>query len=436
MRMAKKIPKAFRFQPFSRKQKKVIGWWRERSPYRNYDGIVADGSIRSGKTIAFIFAFILWSITCFTDQNFIISGRTIGALKRNVIGPMLRILRALKIEYVYNRSENYLEFGANTYYLFGADNEASSDLVQGITAAGWLGDEVALQHPEFLNQAMGRLLSVEGSKFWWNCNPESPQHTVKVDFIDKAKEKRILHLHFDLDDNLTLTQKAKEKAKRMFSGVFFKRYILGLWCAAEGAIYDMFDEAVHVVDKLPEMRRYWVGIDYGTTNPTVFLLLGLGVDDKLYFVDEWRSDAGRNKSVIWTDPKLSAEYRKWITAHGVQPRSIFVDPSAASFINMLADDGVRRLVKADNAVVNGIRRFSSLLGVQRLFIHRRCKGLIAEIQGYLWDAKASARGEDIPIKKNDHGPDGGRYIINGLVNVWRGWITDAVTAEPESKLAA
>jgi PBSX family phage terminase large subunit len=285
---------SFKFKPFSQKQKYVLNWWRPGSPYANWDGIIADGSIRSGKTIVFILAFILWSTQTFTDRNFIISGRTIGSLKRNVINPMLRILRSLKIAYSYNRSEGILEFGGNTYYLFGADNESSADKIQGLDAAGWLADEVALHHKEFITQALGRLLNTDNAKFWWNCNPENPKHIVKTDYINHAKSKRILHLHFTLDDNLTLSERAKEKARRMFSGVFFKRYILGLWVPAEGAIYDVFDEHTHVVDKLPSMLKYWVGVDYGTGSVTTFWLLGLGADNKLYFVDRWRWDRAQS----------------------------------------------------------------------------------------------------------------------------------------------
>ena len=172
--------------------------------------------------------------------------------------------------------QNFLEFGGNTYYLFGANNEASQDVLQGITAAGWLADEVALQPQSFIEQAFGRC-SVEGSKYWLNCNPENPQHFVKVDLIDQAKTKHLLHIHFDLDDNLTLSPRIKERYKRMFSGVWFKRYILGLWVAAEGAIYDLLDEAVNVIPdaKLPKMLKHWVGCDYGTGSVTKFWLLGL-----------------------------------------------------------------------------------------------------------------------------------------------------------------
>lgn len=418
----KRRPAAFKFQKFSRKQLKVVTWWREGSPYKDWDGIICDGAIRSGKTIAFILGFILWSTTAFAEggYNFIISGRTIGTLKRNVVSPMLAILAALKIAYTYNRSENYLVFKGNTYYLFGADKEDSQDKVQGLTAAGWLADEAALHHIEFVRQALGRLLSIDNSKFWWNCNPESPQHPVKTDYINKSKELHILRLRFSLDDNLTLTEKAKERAQRMFSGVFFKRYILGLWVAAEGAIYDMFDEAVHVVDKLPKIKKYWVFSDYGTANPTVFLLIGESEDKRFYVCDEWRWDS-RKEGQQKTDSDYCKALYKWIDILKVHPQFICVDPSAASFIAELKREALLRQVKnqpfipvkkADNEVLDGIRRTGTLFSLTLLLISRKCKDLIKEITGYVWDPKAQEKGEDKPLKQADHGPDCLRYFSN------------------------
>src|SRR5690625_4414296 len=277
-------PAAFRFQPFSRKQKQVLTWWLEPSPYRDHDMIIADGSIRSGKTIAMIDGFITWSMATFEGESFILAGRSMGALKRNVLRPMFQILTAKGIEYRYHRSEHYIQIGSNTYYCFGANNEASQDVLQGLTAAGAYADEVALFPRSFVDQMIGRC-SVDDSKVWMNCNPENPFHYIKEEYIDKAKEKRVLHLHFTLDDNLSLSEKVKERYKRMFSGVFFQRYILGMWVRAEGIIFDMFNEDKHTVSKLPKMRQRWVTVDYGTTNPTVFLLLGLGADYNVYVID-------------------------------------------------------------------------------------------------------------------------------------------------------
>lgn len=411
----------FRFQPFSRKQKQLLTWWMPQSPYHDYDMVIADGAIRSGKTVAMIDGFVTWSLATFEHQNFILAGKSMGALKRNVLRPMFQILDAKGIPYHYHRSEHYVQIGTNTYYCFGANNEASQDVLQGLTAAGAYGDEAALFPESFVEQMIGRC-SVEGSKVWLNCNPEGPFHYLKREYIDKAEEKRILHLHFTLDDNLTLSEVIKERYRRMFSGVFYQRYILGLWVMAEGLIYDMFDPERHVVDILPKMRRYWVGVDYGTTNPTVFLLVGEGIDGRLYVCREWRWDSTA-KGRRLTDQQLSAEYRRWVG--NVTPQRVFVDPSAASFIAQLYHDGVRGITPADNAVVDGIQDVSTLLGAGRLRIHESCTGLIEEMGNYVWDAKAQERGEDAPIKQHDHGPDALRYAVRGLRKIWLRWVVQA-----------
>src|SRR5690625_4247106 len=275
---------SFNWQPFSTKQKQVLTWWTDNSPYKDHDMIICDGSIRSGKTVSMIDGFITWATATFEHQTFILAGRSMGALKRNVLDPMFQILSGKGIDYYYHRSEHYINIGTNTFYCFGANNEASQDTLQGLTAAGAYADEVALFPKSFVDQMIGRC-SVEDSKIWMNCNPENPFHHIKEEFIDKAEEKRILHIHFTLDDNLSLSEKVKERYKRMFSGVFYQRYILGQWVRAKGIIFDMFNEDKHTVNELPKMRQRWVTVDYGTTNPTVFLLLGLGADYNVYVID-------------------------------------------------------------------------------------------------------------------------------------------------------
>lgn len=406
-----KYAAAFEFQPFSRKQKKLLTWWMPQSPYRDWDMVIAEGSIRSGKTTAMIDGFLTWSLSSFEDQNFILAGKSMGALKRNVIKPMLQILAAKGIAYRYHRSQHYIEIGRNTYYCFGANNEASQDVLQGLTAAGALLDEVALFPQSFVEQAIGRC-SVEGAKLWLNCNPESPYHHIKVEYIDKAREKRILHLHFELDDNLTLSRQVKERYKRLFTGLWYKRFILGLWVLAEGAIYDMWDDDVHAVDVIPaRFDRYLLGVDYGTSNPTAFLLIGQ-VGLKLYVIDEYYFDstqAGRQK----TDAEYSRDLQRFI--EGRRPEAIIVDPSAASFIAQLRKDGVAGIRHADNEVLNGIRNVASFLSGKRLFVYRKkCPNLLKEFASYVWDPKAQKKGEDKPVKANDHCLDALRYVIQTM----------------------
>ncbi len=259
--------KGFEFQPFSKKQRQLLTWWAEGSPHKDKAGVIADGSIRSGKTIACICSFLMFTLKTFVGQNFIIAGKSMGALKRNVISPMLQILEAWHVEYLYNRSENRIQIGTNTYHLFGASNEASQDVLQGLTSAGAYADEGALFPKSFIDQMIGRC-SIEGAKIFINCNPESPSHHIKTELIDKADDKNLLRLHFTMGDNLTLSSETITRYEQMFTGVFYKRFIEGLWVSAEGIIYrQLADEPDrYVIDKAPKDIDYaTIGVDYGGT---------------------------------------------------------------------------------------------------------------------------------------------------------------------------
>lgn len=269
-----KRPVRFDFKPFSKQQRRLIHWWRPAVRVSQNDFVIADGAIRSGKTIAMIIGFLTWSQEMFSGQSFILAGKTMGALKKNVVRPMLQILEALGWPYGYIRSgtDARLEIGRNTYYLYGANTEASQDALQGLTAAGAYADEAALFPQNFIDQMIGRC-SVPGSKIWMNCNPGNPHNYIKEEFLDKAAEKRVYHLHFMMDDNWTLPAAVKERYKRTWpvGSVFYKRFILGLWVAADGLIYQQF--ADHVEDYL--VTEEWlgehkivyatIGVDFGGT---------------------------------------------------------------------------------------------------------------------------------------------------------------------------
>lgn len=415
--MKKNKIKPFEFQPFSKKQKKLLSWWHDSSPFKDYDTVICDGSIRSGKTIAMIFSFIVWSVHTFQHQNFIIAGRSMGALKRNVIEPFFQILASQGLNYEYKRSENpHIKVGTNTYYLFGASTEASQDVLQGLSSAGCLLDEAALLPQSFINQAIGRC-SVEGSKVWMNCNPESPYHYLKTDFIDKAKEKQILRLKFTLDDNLSLSQKIKDKYKRMFSGVFYQRYINGEWAMADGIIYDAFDQSKMVVNILPQMRRYWIGVDYGNQNSTCFVLVGLGIDDKCYVIDEYRH-SGRETSRQKSPSQYADDLKDFIARNNLPIENIFIDPAATSFIVTCHQAKIQRIAQAFNDVKYGIGLIQSLIVEDRFRIHSSCVHLLKNMSSYSWDSRAQKLGEDKPLKQNDDVVDALRYSIASVQHIW------------------
>lgn len=402
---------AFKFLPFSNKQKKLLTWWVEGSPYADYDMIIADGSVRSGKTVAMIDSFLMWSLDSFENQAFIIASKSVGALKRNILRPMFQILAAKGIPYRYNRSEHFVQIGSNVYYCFGANNEASQDVLQGLTAAGALADEVALFPQSFVEQMVARC-SVSGSKIWMNCNPESPYHFIKVDYIDKVQEKRILHLHFTLDDNLSLSEEIKERYKRLYSGLWYKRMILGLWVLAEGVIYDMWDNEKHVVNEVPKLDHEWITIDYGTGNPTAFLRQGFNNNLRKYYTAEEYYYSSRETGVQKTDAEYSKDLQHFT---GGKRLTVIVDPSAASFIAQLRKDGFM-VIEADNSVLDGIRWVASLMQNEEYAVHVSCRKTIEENATYVWDAKAQETGQDKPVKQNDHAKDAERYGL--YTNRW------------------
>lgn len=407
------------YQKLSKRQLLAMTWWN-RPRFKDYDGIICDGSVRSGKTVCMADGFILWSMASFDGENFGICGKTIESLRRNVILNLRDWIGGV-VDIVEKRVENKLIISdgkhTNTYFLFGGRDESSYTLVQGITLAGALLDEVALMPRSFVEQVIARC-SVDGSKLWFNCNPEGPGHWFYQDWIRKTKERGVLHLHFTMDDNPALSQSIRDRYARMYSGIFYKRYVLGQWVISDGAIYDMFDEAKNVYgdDKRP-IDLEWTGqrtiaIDYGTTNPMRFLDI-YDYDGTLYVDREYSWDSrkeGRQK----TDSEYGDDLERFA---GKEACTIIVDPSSASFIAELR----RRdfyVLPANNEVLDGIRKTSTLIAKQKIMIHNSCACLLEEMGAYVWDDKSITRGVDKPRKEMDHSQDALRYMVNSLPD-WR-----------------
>lgn len=416
----KKIRQIFKFKPFSQKQRKVLNWWCETSPVKDYDGIIADGAIRSGKTLSMSLSFAMWAMSTFNGQNFAMCGKTIGSFRRNVLFWLKQMLRSRGYKVTDHRADNMIIIARgeveNYFYIFGGKDERSQDLIQGITLAGVFFDEVALMPESFVNQATGRC-SVDGSKYWFNCNPDGPYHWFKLNWIDKRKEKRILYLHFTMDDNLSLSEKIKERYRSMYAGVFFKRYILGLWCMAEGIIYDMFDAERHVGKILSFYKilingNRYVSIDYGTQNATAFLLWNKGIDGVWYCIREYYY-SGREKGKQKTDAEYADDLKEWLEETKI--KAVIADPSAASFIAELRKRGYK-VVKAKNEVEDGIRLVGTKLNQDKIVFSESCVNTIKEFGSYIWDAKAAERGEDKPVKENDHALDAVRYFVYTILN--------------------
>ncbi|PEA74964.1 PBSX family phage terminase large subunit [Bacillus wiedmannii] len=407
-------PAPFKFRPFSKKQLQVLTWWRKDSHVKDRDGIICDGSIRAGKTVSMALSYVMWGTETFNGENLGMAGKTIGSLRRNVITPLKKMLKSRKYKVKDHLSENMLTISkdghTNHFYIFGGKDESSQELIQGITLAGMFFDEVALMPQSFVNQATGRC-SIEGSKYWFNCNPAGPYHWFKLEWIDNKEDKNLLHIHFTMDDNLSLSEKVKQRYYRMYSGVFFQRFILGLWVLAEGIVYDMFNKEKHVVKTIErEYEKYYVSCDYGTQNPMTYGLWGL-YDGIWYKTKEYHYD-GRKNSRQKTDDEYLDDLKEFVG--DISIRGIIVDPSAASFIALLKKNRFK-VLKAKNEVIDGIRNVARLLNEEKIKYNDCCKETFREYASYTWDEKATARGEDKPNKENDHQMDGDRYFVNTVI---------------------
>lgn len=385
----------------SPQQKKILAF-----PYSKYDAIICDGAVRSGKTSIMMWAFVRWAMENFSGQRFGICGKTVDSCSKNIIVPFTAMTLA-KEKYTmrWRRSEKILEVRRGTttnwFEVFGGKDESSAALIQGRTLAGVLLDEVALMPRSFVEQALARC-SVDGNKKWFSCNPESPQHWFYLEWIKKHDERNALYLHFTMRDNPGLTEKVIEQYESMFSGVFHDRFIRGLWVVAEGLVYPMFDER-NITDEVPKSGEYYVSCDYGTLNPFSAGLwcwngkVATRVREYYY--------SGRDERNNKTDEEYYIELEK--LAGDLPVKSVIVDPSAASFIEVIRRHKRFGVQKAINDVIPGIATTARYIQDGTIKVHRNCKDAIREFGLYRWDEKST---EDKPIKENDHAMDDIRYF--------------------------
>lgn len=396
-----KIKAVFRFKPFSRKQRKVLNWWCRSSPVRDYNGIIADGAIRSGKSVAMSLSFVIWAMSEFEACNFAMCGKTIGSFRRNVLFWLKLMLRSRGYSVSEQRTENLVivRRGSveNYFYVFGGKDERSQDLIQGITLAGVFFDEVALMPESFVNQATGRC-SVDGSKFWFNCNPGSPAHWFKTGWIDKRADKRLLYLHFTMDDNLSLSEAVKERYRGIYTGVFFKRYILGEWKSADGVIYRQFadDPERFILDEVPaDIIIGTMGLDFGGNGSAhAGCLVGITRGYRsIVILDEYY-----RKEVI--DPgTLTDDVCGFVQRSQAQVRatSIWCDSAETTLIKGIRTAVYSRRIPVEvrNArkgeIIDRIRLCDMLMSQGRFFIMRRCRHTIAALSEAVWDSKSPTK---------------------------------------------
>lgn len=397
------------FNKFSPKQVTSMLWWKLPKTSR-CDALICDGSVRSGKSLSMTIGFILWSCSEFNGQTFAICGKTAGSIQRNVILPMQQWLEGVaKISLKLSRSCFDVTMNGNTnrYYFFGGKDESSYMLIQGMTLAGVMFDEVALMPKSFVEQTLARC-SVTGSRFWFNCNPDSPQHWFYKEWIRKLDKKNAAYLHFTMDDNYSLDPAVKKRYENLYTGVFYERYILGSWVLAEGLVYGaVFAKDRHVLKNYAPSNNaeFYVSVDYGTLNPCSMGLWAVennrAVRLKEYYYD------GRKKNVQKTDEEYYAALER--LTEGFNIKYVIIDPSAASFMTTIKKHRKFSVRKARNDVLNGIRTTMNMLNNNKLFFCECCKDTFREFALYRWDDKKSHE-KDTVIKENDHAMDDIRYF--------------------------
>lgn len=400
------------FKTFSPRQREALCWWCPGSPEAGRDAVICDGAVRSGKTLCFGISFAAWASARFNGRSFALCGKTIRSLRRNLITTLLPALTESGFSCVYRAGENRIDISLgksrNRFYLFGGKDEGSAALIQGITLAGVLFDEVTLMPRSFVEQALARC-SVEGSKFWFSCNPESPRHWFYREWVKEAERKNALRLHFTMEDNPSLGPEILRRYRTLYSGTFYERFVLGNWAAAEGLVYPFMKEEMFCDVPDGGFSRCAVSCDYGTVNPCSMGLWGLR-DGVWYRIAESYYDS-RLTGEQRTDEEHYAALERLCGNRNIE--RVVVDPSAASFLEVIRRHGKYRARKADNGVLDGIRQTAAALKQGKIRICRCCADAVREFGLYRWDEN---RAYDAPVKENDHAMDDIRYFVTSELN--------------------
>lgn len=392
---------------FTEKQKQLISIFKHNQLKRIN---LLEGSVRSGKTWISLVLWALWVASMPKDGEYLMVAKTLTSLSRNCLNLLESLVGSKNFTYSTSKKEGRL-FG-RLIYLEGVNDARAESKIRGMTLTGAYCDEATLFTEDFFTMLLSRL-SVRGAKLFATTNPDSPKHWLMVKYIERQEELDMFVMKFLIDDNTFLDPEYIKQLKIEYTGVFYDRFILGLWKIAEGLIYDMFNDKTHVIDEVPEKltgERY-VSCDYGTQNATVFLLWEKGVGGKWYCTKEYYY-SGRTKQKQKTDEEYCDDLIEFLD--GKRITAFVVDPSAASFIAALKKRGIR-VKRAKNDVLNGIRETGTALKTGRIYFMRECKDTIGEFYGYSWDPKAAEHGEDKPIKAEDHGMDALRYMVYTVI---------------------
>ena len=376
---------------------------------------IAHGSVRSGKTIAATFKFLIFVLKS-DYYEFMISGKTRDTIERNVVRDLIRMIDG-NIPYKYRKFDNYIEILDKKIWLIGFSDEGATEKVRGMTVGGWYADELTSASKSTVEMAITRC-SVDGAQMFWTMNPESPYHFIYTDYITNTElldSGTVKTWHFTLEDNLHLSKRYIEELKRVNrkSQVNYKRNILGQWVIAEGVIYDSFDENIHVFheDLTETFDEVNICCDYGVSTVTTFGVMGIIKDTKngnRYYLQEETYYDATQKGVTQSDSdRVNDILRLQDKYHLDRKSTIFLPHDAASLKAQCRKDKRIRMKVRTYApdTFKDINRIQDLFNNQRFFIHESCKNSITQAQTYCWDTRAQQRGEDRPLKVDDHCPD-------------------------------
>ncbi len=374
---------------------------------------LAHGSVRTGKTVGTTFAFMHKVDRC-VDSKIYIVGHTFDTAYRNVVRLLLESPELAIFRPFCSWSGKKLLYKDKVISVLGAKDEGAIGNFQGLTMSLCYCDEMTL-YPESIIDMIDTRLSEPWSQGFAAMNPSYPSHKLKA-WIDQAEAGNpdYYALHFILEDNPYLEQSYKDRLKNSLTGIFYKRNYLGLWCLAEGSIFDFFDPKIHVVPKPPRAAEYWIAaIDYGAVNPFACLLIGVSTGrytqegKKLWVEKEYYWDPAKRERQK-TNSEFADDVQAFLADYDV--KNVYIDPSAAAFKVEMRKRGIH-MVDANNEVLDGITMMTSEMKRGTIVICSECKNLIREIETYVWDQKAALKGWDEPLKKDDHAVDALRYAI-------------------------
>lgn len=403
---------------FSKKQAQILKF-----AYSEEETLICDGAVRSGKTVVMSLAFVLWAMTNFDKTNFAICGKTVSNAERNILKPFEQI-EGTPFTTTYKVSNRMLTVKCgkkeNYFYLFGGKDESSYSLIQGLTLAGVLFDEVALMPQSFVDQAIARTLSYKNAKLWFNCNPESPNHWFYKEWL-KNENKQYKHLHFLMRDNPILGEEEISRAEKLFSGVFYDRYILGKWVRAEGAVFPEFannpQKWVICKDELPSnLRDCDIGFDIGGNSSAYAMTATAQGNDGVYYV--LKSTKRQAVDLPMEDvEKFAFDFVDYVQdKYGARVWNVNTD-HVDVIINTLNDKRYIFGKTYKPALEDRPFAVSLLLAQGKLkFVDGECDDLIDELQNLVYDDKSE---KAIVQDNGEMQIDTWDSFIYSLVNNWK-----------------